>query len=299
MGVSSLDLVTAAGRNIAQDNPKRPEPRDPCPAFCLAFPPLPSSPVPRLGAGQRRRPLGRMAGDLRRHGSGDDGDVDPDGDGLVLDNFTTRTEAEGTTTLGRLDRVTMTEMPDGSRLGGDFEPLCRDDHLSRGCRRPDNHGRDPGEPRGAGIPSPARRTRGPTPMKPTSSPSARAISATTAATRRPRSTWKSSPATWPDLLLSGSAGSRSASKAAAASEAIAGRFDVFPPPDEEGQLKASFALGEMHPPRPEPSWRWPRCSNPRTVYPMGSRWTGRPTMRGPGSNVLRDARATRSSLLRQ
>jgi hypothetical protein len=32
-------------------------------------------------------------------------------DGLVLDNFMTRTEADGTTTTGPLDRVTMTEMP--------------------------------------------------------------------------------------------------------------------------------------------------------------------------------------------
>ena len=34
-------------------------------------------------------------------------------DGIVLDNFMTRTEAEGTTTLGQLDRVTLTEMSDG------------------------------------------------------------------------------------------------------------------------------------------------------------------------------------------
>jgi hypothetical protein len=35
-------------------------------------------------------------------------------DGLVLDNFVTRTEADGTTTTGTLDRVTMTEHADGS-----------------------------------------------------------------------------------------------------------------------------------------------------------------------------------------
>jgi hypothetical protein len=71
---------------------------------------------------------------------------------------------------------------------------------------------------GSASPSPARPTRGPMSIPPTSSPSARAISATTGATRRPRSTWKSSPATWPRPTLSPARrAANSASKAPAAS----------------------------------------------------------------------------------
>jgi hypothetical protein len=55
-----------------------------------------------------------VAGDLRRGGSADDGDATQTADGLVLENFMTRTEADGTTTTGTLDRITMTEMADGS-----------------------------------------------------------------------------------------------------------------------------------------------------------------------------------------
>jgi hypothetical protein len=74
----------------------------------------------------------------------------------------------------------------------------------------------------------------------------------------------------------------SASKAVAAS-GIAGRFDVFPPPGEDGRLKASFALGEMKSTASGTIVALAAMQQTTDGCPKGSRSTARPTMRGPGS----------------
>jgi hypothetical protein len=118
-------------------------------------------------------------------------------DGLVLENFVTRTEADGTTTTGTLDRVTMTEQADGSVSVEISNPYTATIMFPEDVGGPMITSKSSSRTKGWISPPPARPTRGPMSILRTSSPSPKAISATTGATRRPRSTWKSSPATSP------------------------------------------------------------------------------------------------------
>jgi hypothetical protein len=167
--------------------------------------------------------------------------------GLVLDNFQTRTEADGTTTLGRLDRVTMTEMPDGSVSVEISEPYVAT------ITFPDS----PGGPMvtveilvnydGLGI------TVSGTPEARTYTYAADVISVSEGNIGNDRG----DPTPVIDMeiiardlaqtyLVSGPQGGDQSFESSGSVGSIAGRLDVIPPPPEEGRLKASFALGEMN-----------------------------------------------------
>jgi hypothetical protein len=173
-------------------------------------------------------------------------DVSQTADGLVLDNFTTRTEAEGTTTLGRLDRVTMTEMPDGSLSVELSNPY------STTITFPEDAG-------GPIITVEILMTHEGLDVSVTGTPDARTYvyeADTITVTEGSISNDRGDPTPTIDMeivardlaatyLLSASGGEPQRFESSGSTRTIAGRFDVLPPPDEEGQLKASFALGEM------------------------------------------------------
>jgi hypothetical protein len=165
--------------------------------------------------------------------------------GLVLDNFMTRTEADGTVSTGQLDRITMTEMPDGSVSIEISNPYTATIMFPEDVGGPMitveilmNH--EGLEVLASGTPDARSYVY---------SADAIIVSEGTIANDR------GDPPPTIDMeiiardltttyVVTGAeeTGQRFESSGSVAS--IAGRFDVLPPPDEDGRLKASFALGQ-------------------------------------------------------
>lgn len=167
-------------------------------------------------------------------------------DGLVLENFVTRTEAEGSTTVGRLDRVTMTERGDGSvsvelsnpyvvtlsfpeEVGG---PMITIEIVM-------NH-------EGLDI------SVAGTPQARAYAYSADAITVSEGAIANDRG----DPPPTIDMeivardlaatyLISGAEATDQRFESDGSLGTVAGRLDVVPPPGEDGRLKASFAMANV------------------------------------------------------
>jgi hypothetical protein len=167
-------------------------------------------------------------------------------DGLVLENFVTRTEADGTTTTGTLDRVTMTEQADGSVSVEISNPYTATVMFPE----------DVGGPmitleilvahEGLDI------TASGTADARTYVYSADVITVTEGYIGNDRG----DPPPTIDMeiiarnlattyLISGPPTQEQRFESTGSVGSVAGRFDVLPPPGEDGRLKASFGLGEM------------------------------------------------------
>jgi hypothetical protein len=167
-------------------------------------------------------------------------------DGLTLENFTTRTEVDGSTTLGQLERVTMTEMPDGTVSVEISDPYVATLNF-------------PEEPGGPMITIEILMSHEGLGISVAGTPEARsytyladAIIISEGAIGNDRG----DPPPTIDMeivardlaatyLVSGADASNQRFESTGTTGSVAARFDVQPPPGEDGRLKASFALGEM------------------------------------------------------
>lgn len=167
-------------------------------------------------------------------------------DGLILDNFTTTTEADGTTTTGRLDRVTMTEMPDGSLSVALSNPYVAT------ITFPEDIG-------GPNVTIEILMTHEGLDIAVAGTPEARSYSYTADAifvTEGMISNDRGEPVPTIDMeivardlsttyLVAGTEATGQSFESSGGTATVAGRIDVLPPPGEQGRLKASFALGGL------------------------------------------------------
>jgi hypothetical protein len=220
-------------------------------------------------------------------------------DGLVLENFVTRTEAEGTTTTGTLDRVTMTEMADGSVSVEMSNPYTATIMFPEDVGGPMitleilvNH-------EGLGI------TASGTADARTYVYSADVITVSEGNIGNDRG----DPPPTIDMEI--------------IARDLATTYLISGPPTQEQRFESSRQRrvrgrafrrasapgrgrspeGELRPGRDdstrrERSWRWPRCSRRRTACPKGSRSTARPTYDWSRFEMSFEAPATFQRLLR-
>jgi hypothetical protein len=205
-------------------------------------------------------------------------------DGLVLENFVTRTEADGTTTTGTLDRVTMTEQADGSVSVEISNPYTATVMFPE----------DVGGPmitleilvahEGLDI------TASGTADARTYVYSADVITVTEGYIGNDRG----DPPPTIDMeiiarnlattyLISGPPTQEQRFESTGSVGSVAGRFDVLPPPGEDGRLKASFGLGEMTSDASGTIVALATMQQNADGLPEGSRSKARRPMTGPGS----------------
>jgi hypothetical protein len=167
-------------------------------------------------------------------------------DGLVLENFMTRTEAEGTTTTGTLDRITMTEMADGSVSVEMSSPYTATIMFPEDVGGPMITVEVLVAHEGLGI------TASGSADARTYVYSADVITVSEGHIGNDRG----DPPPTIDMeivardlattyLISGPPTQEQRFESSGSVGSVAGRFNVLPPPGEDGRLKASFALGEM------------------------------------------------------
>jgi len=167
-------------------------------------------------------------------------------DGLILENFTTRSEVEGSTTLGQLERVTMTELPDGTVSVEISDPYVTS------LTFPEEEG-------GAMMTIEILMSHEGLDISVAGTPEARSYTYLADVITISEGTISNDQGDPPptidmeivarDLaatyLVSGADVSDQRFESTGTTGSVAARFDVQPPPGEDGRMKASFALGEM------------------------------------------------------